>query len=704
MKRIIHAFIFVFTVGIMGLHAQTHNPGDYVPNEVMVMLKPGYSADALVKELNSQGLVGQFWVKEEVSKRYRVFLIAHDGILGESKKLVYDINNMDGVALAQCNYYVQSRVTPNDANFATQQWSMNNTGQAGGTVDADVDAPEAWNTTTGGVTADGDTIVVAVVDGGFQLNHPDLTANIFRNYNEIPANGIDDDGNGYVDDRNGWNAYNNNGTISGDAHGTHCAGIVGARGNNSAGVAGVNWNVKIMTVAGSSGTQSTVVNAYTYIATMREIYNTTNGAQGAFVVATSNSFGVDFGQAASFPIWCAFYDSLGVLGILSAGAGPNANTNIDTQGDIPTTCPSSYMIAVTNTTRNDAKNNSAGFGPINMDIGAPGTDIYSTVTGSSYQAMTGTSMATPHVAGAIGLYYAAACLEFIEDYKANPGALALQMRTYLLTGVDSISALATNTSSRGRLNLNKGIMRVQTYNCAGAPPPTAAFSANDQTVCAGTVVNYTDNSTNTPTAWNWSFPGGTPSSSTSQNPTITYNSAGTYNAQLIVSNADGSDTILLTNYIVVSANPTIPVITDNSGTLQSSQTGAGNQWLHNGNPVGGATNDTYTPTQGGVYTVVYTDVNGCSATSAGFVTSVGIEDPVVSFSIYPNPVSEKLIIDAGAVIKANIQIMDLSGRVVVNARMNQSMQQIDVSGLANGIYMVKLEYYGKSITQKIIKR
>lgn len=696
--------LLILLVAFFPFRAFSQTPGDYIPNEVLVMMKPGNQVENLLKELNGQGLLGEFRLKQVVSNRYRIYLIEHDAILGDSKNLVYDINKNEQVALAQLNHYIEERATPNDANYAAQQWNMNNIGQTGGTTDADVDAPEAWDITTGGITADGDTIVVAVVDGGVQESHPDLAQNMWRNWAEINGTpGVDDDGNGYIDDVEGWDAVGNDNNVPNNAHGTHCAGIIGARGNNSIGVAGVNWNVKILNVRGSSINEAVVVLAYDYICSLRELYNNTNGASGAFVVATSNSFGINFGLPADYPIWCAMYDTMGVLGILSAGAGPNGDINIDTQGDMPTTCPSNYMIAVTNTNSNDQKVNAAGYGPINMDIGAPGQSINSTYTTSTYSTISGTSMATPHVAGAVGLYFSAACLEFIEDYKANPGLMAQQMKTWLLTGVDSISSMAGITYSQGRLNLYKGLLRVQTYNCAGLPP-SASFASNDQNICAGTTITYTDASTNGPTGWAWSFPGGTPSTSSLQNPTVTYNSAGMYNAQLIVSNSDGSDTILFTNYITVNANPAAPVITDNAGTLESSYTGSGHQWYLNGSPIGGATNDNYTPTQGGSYTVVYTDANGCTSTSVPFISTVGLNEEIpLTISLYPNPVTEKLTVDAGAVVKANVQLMDLSGRIVLTAKMNQSQLVLDLSTLADGVYMIKFQHGSKVITRKIVK-
>src|SRR5690606_7841154 len=142
---------------------------------------------------------------------------------------------------------------------------------------ADIDATLAWDITTAGVTALGDTIVIAVIDEGFQLNHPDLIQNFFRNNSEIPNNGIDDDQNGYIDDVGGWNAFNNTGIIPQNSHGTHVSGIVSARGNNGAGVTGVNWVAKILPIAGSSGDESTVIAAYAYAAEMRILYDQTHG-------------------------------------------------------------------------------------------------------------------------------------------------------------------------------------------------------------------------------------------------------------------------------------------------------------------------------------------------------------------------------------------------------------------------------------------
>jgi PKD repeat protein len=270
------------------------------------------------------------------------------------------------------------------------------------------------------------------------------------------------------------------------------------------------------------------------------------------VVSTNSSFGVDLGNPNNFPIWCAFYDSLGAEGILSAGATANANYNVDTQGDIPTACPSNFLVSVTNTTNTDGKNNSCGYGLTTIDLGSPGTNVYNTVTNSGYQNLTGTSMATPHVAGAIGLMYAAACDNLISESKNNPAVVATQMKSYLLTGVDPVTSMNGITVTGGRLNVFNALQNVLSYPCDTTQPPNVNFVTANQSGCPGLTVTFNNNTPGNNNTYLWSFPGGNPASSTAENPTVTYNNIGSYDVTLIATNNYGIDTLLIPSYISIN--------------------------------------------------------------------------------------------------------------------------------------------------------
>lgn len=313
---------------------------------------------------------------------------------------------------------------------ASKLWGMHNEGQTGGKVDADIDAPEAWAVHTGRTQAEGGPII-AVIDTGIDYNHPDLKANMWTNPGEIAGDGIDNDGNGVIDDVHGYNAIGDNGDpMDGQGHGTHCAGTIAASGNNGEGVVGVNQKANLMAVKifSDEGTSDAA-------AIIRAIqYATANGAR-----ITSNSWG---GPLPNKGIKQAFKDS-DALHLVAAG---NSGWNNDWLPSFPANYNMPNLISVAATDHNDGLAKFSQYGKRNVDLGAPGVDILSSVPGGGYETYSGTSMATPHVAGAAGLIA-----------SANPEISNDELRARLLGGVDQIESLDGKTATGGRLNVHKSL-------------------------------------------------------------------------------------------------------------------------------------------------------------------------------------------------------------------------------------------------------
>jgi subtilisin family serine protease len=464
MKKKIFFLICCFTY-ISTLFSQ-NNTVEFESGQLIVRFRNNNSKEDFINKNSSV-----FYIKENIVAEWNLYVLGFDTNLYDTQDLLKKYNYSDpNITYLQLNRKVSPRnaetVTPNDQFFGNQ-WALKNDGANGGIVGADISATLAWAKTQGGTNGRGDSIVVAVIDGEFFIDHPDLASNMWKNKAEIPNNGIDDDNNGYVDDYHGYNAFNQSGlnNVIGNAadHGTHVAGIIGAKGDNNIGISGINWNVKILPIRGSSSNEATVVRAYKYVYDLRKKYNETNGAEGAYVVITNSSFGNDRANPANYPLWCGMYDTLGSIGVLSAGATANRDFDIDQTLDVPTACPSPFLISVTNSTNRDVKIRTAGYGKNTIDLAAPGTSIYSTyIPTTFYTNLTGTSMATPYVAGTVALLYSVLCEDLAQKSIEKPDSIALLMKDYIYQNVDKLAAFENITVTGGRLNAYKPLVALET--------------------------------------------------------------------------------------------------------------------------------------------------------------------------------------------------------------------------------------------------
>lgn len=339
------------------------------------------------------------------------------------------------------NYIVSiNQQIPNDPSFSLL-WGIHNTSQTGGVANVDVDAPEAWNLSTGDAS-----VVVGVVDTGIDYGHEDLQSRMWINPGEIAGNGIDDDGNGVSDDIHGFNAINQSGNPYDDnGHGTHCAGTIGANGNNGIGVAGVAWNVRLMALKfldqNGSGSTQAAIEAIEYAVRMRQA--------GVNLRVLSNSWGGGgYSQALSDAIASA--ESAGILFV--AAAGNSANDN-----DFNPTYPADYEVGnVLSVAAIDDDGNLASFsnyGQVGVDIAAPGVSIYSTRPDNSYAHLSGTSMATPHVSGVAAL---------LASYA--PSLSVAELKNRLLSTAKPLDSLVGVVATGGMVSAYNALQNVSNPN------------------------------------------------------------------------------------------------------------------------------------------------------------------------------------------------------------------------------------------------
>ncbi|MDK2931475.1 MAG: large repetitive protein [Bacillota bacterium] len=536
---------------------------EFVPGEYLVRFQ-----DGVLKEdaLGVLGHAGMEVLKEIYFKPSKAFpdgltiyhVKAAAGVRAEDAARALKADSRVKYAAPNRKLYADGptvRAVPSDPYF-NYMWGLNNTGQEFdgglvGTPDADIDAPEAWD-----IRHDAPTIVVADIDTGIQWDHPDLAANIWVNPDEIPDNGVDDDGNGYIDDIYGWDFVNEDNTVydSIDDHGTHTAGTVGAVGNNGVGVTGVAWNVKIMCLKFleyGSGTTDDAVEAFAYA------WN--NGAN-----LTTDSWGY------TGPADTVLMDAMAAAEIIHVCAAGNSASDNDAgypnYSHYPSSFPLDNVISAAASEWNDNLADFSCWGATTVDLAAPGDYILSTYPTDQtpsgylpYAYMSGTSMATPHVAGAVAVLMA----EFpdMAPYPGAPGHVPGEMtiKDLLLATVDRKPAFEGKMVSGGRLNLRNALLQaippiidsVAADATYGEPPLTVSFSATAHD--DGTIVDK----------W-WDFGDGT-APVHDWNATHTYTNVGTYTATFQAVDDEGLEASASIRIAVFDESTVILVDDDGGG-------------------------------------------------------------------------------------------------------------------------------------------
>jgi subtilisin family serine protease len=480
--------------------------GTYVPGRLLVKFLPG------VDDTLRNAIHGQFG--GNVALRFRLDpdlqLVAFPESI-DVRSLVDRYAALPEVKYAEPDFVYHTQVVPNDARFSSL-WGMHNTGQNGGLVDFDIDAPEGWD-----INTDASQVVIGSIDTGVDPAHEDLSANMWQNPGEIPGNGVDDDANGYVDDVDGWDFLSNDPVAQDDhSHGSHTMGTAAAVGNNGVGVAGVAWSARIMRLKICNSFGSCNVSA----AVSATDYATENGAR-----MTSNSWGGgSFSQAMKDAIDRA--DAAGVLYIAAAG---NNGSNNDASPFYPSSYTSPNIISVASMTRFGGRSSFSNYGATTVDLGAPGSEILSTTPNNGYSTMSGTSMACPHVTGAV-----ANLMGF------NPNLPHLDYKDILLQSVEPNDALAGVTVSGGMLNVKKALdltppLEIPPDNVppvaeAGGPYKGRTFSP----VTFDGSGSYDSNAGDFVSAYIWNFGDGSTATSSAPTITHTYQTQGDFTVTLTV--------------------------------------------------------------------------------------------------------------------------------------------------------------------------
>ncbi|MFN5219594.1 MAG: S8 family serine peptidase [Cyanobacteriota bacterium] len=374
-----------------------------------------------------------------------------------------------GVAYAEKNWLLQTQATSNDPGVTNGSlWGMYGDGSSPANTFGS-QAAEAW---TRGFTGSGN-VYVGIIDEGYQYNHSDLSGNAGVNPGEIAGNGIDDDGNSYVDDVQGWDFVGNNNTIyddTGDDHGTHVAGTIGGQGGNGIGVAGLNWDVSLLSgkfLGASGGSTANAIKAVDYFTDLKTRH-------GLNLVATNNSWG---GGGYSQGLYDAISraNAAKIFFVAAAGNSSTSTLSYPAGYDLPN------VISVASLDSNGNLSGFSNFGSTWVDLAAPGGGLYSTLPDNTYGTYSGTSMAAPHVTGGLALMAA-----------AQPTATMAQLKQALMESVVATSSLASKTATGGRLNVDGAITRLSqlvTPVDPNAPAVTGPASVNEGSALNLTITN-----------------------------------------------------------------------------------------------------------------------------------------------------------------------------------------------------------------------
>jgi len=535
MKNVIKIFSFFVFVISLTLDAQIVN-SNYVDGQIYLKFKNG-RAKQLLRENPHNIPVNKIPLLEKLQSAYgitkvtqpfyqadddqtllhifQVFFTKHEAV----ESLIRELQQDPTVEYAEKVPLMKTFATPNDPSLGVHLNQIN--------------AYNAWNIFNGN-----SNITCAIVDNAVQISHPDLNANIWVNPGEIPNNGIDDDGNGYVDDVNGYDVADNdnnpNPPNTSFNHGTHCAGDAGAVTNNGIGIAAIGWNIKIIAVKSTGDTDPST--------------SVTNGYGGIVYAAKCKArvISCSWGGPGYSAAGQSVIDYAWNKGCVIVAAAGNNSTNTPTY-------PGAYnnVLCVASVNSSDVKSGFSNYGSW-VDVCAPGENIRSTVPNNAYMLMSGTSMATPIVAGLAGLMLSKC------SFMTNNDVVNCIKNTAV-----NIYTIAANASYSPGLQLGTG--RIEAYQamlCANAflsyAPVANFFSELRKTTCSGVSVSFKDSSLYAPTSWTWNFQGGTPATSTSSNPTVTWIAPGTYSVSLTVANANGSSSKTKMSYIVITGPQNLP--------------------------------------------------------------------------------------------------------------------------------------------------